>query len=228
MIPNKAYHALACGAPLITADTPAARELLRDEENALLVPPGDPAALAEAMRRLAADPELAPCPEPRRAGRLRGAGERGGARRPLAVAARRAPRVRPRPKVLLWTANGRVRRRVRRRSRSSSTGRTTPGASTSGTWRRRSGRRRTATRSRSRTSRASRPRGSVRMSTRSSPRSRRCGGSGRARRCSSRRRRWRSRSARCPSSGWPGSTSAPSRPRSGSRSRTSCTRPSSG
>jgi glycosyltransferase involved in cell wall biosynthesis len=59
VIPNKAYHALACGAPLITADTPAARELLRDGENALLVPPGDPAALAEAMRRLAADPELA-------------------------------------------------------------------------------------------------------------------------------------------------------------------------
>ena len=59
VIPNKAYHALACGAPLITSDTPAARELLRDRENALLVPPGDPAALAEAMRRLAADPELA-------------------------------------------------------------------------------------------------------------------------------------------------------------------------
>src|SRR5207342_1059580 len=58
VIPNKAYHALACGAPLITADTPAARELLRDGENALLVPPGDPAALALAMRRMAADPEL--------------------------------------------------------------------------------------------------------------------------------------------------------------------------
>jgi glycosyltransferase involved in cell wall biosynthesis len=59
VIPNKAYHALACGAPLITADTPAARELVRDGESALLVPPGDPAALAEAMRRIAADPELA-------------------------------------------------------------------------------------------------------------------------------------------------------------------------
>lgn len=59
VIPNKAYHALACGAPLITADTPAARELLSDGENALLVPPGDPSALAEAMRRVAADPELA-------------------------------------------------------------------------------------------------------------------------------------------------------------------------
>jgi glycosyltransferase involved in cell wall biosynthesis len=59
VIPNKAYQALACGAPLITADTPGARELLRDEESALLVPPGDPSALAEAMRRVAGDPELA-------------------------------------------------------------------------------------------------------------------------------------------------------------------------
>jgi glycosyltransferase involved in cell wall biosynthesis len=59
VIPNKAYQALACGAPLITAATPAARELLRDEESALLVPPGDPSALAEAMRRVAGDLELA-------------------------------------------------------------------------------------------------------------------------------------------------------------------------
>jgi glycosyltransferase involved in cell wall biosynthesis len=59
VIPNKAYQALACGTPLITADTPAARELLTDGESALLVPPGDPAALAEAMRGVATDPELA-------------------------------------------------------------------------------------------------------------------------------------------------------------------------
>jgi glycosyltransferase involved in cell wall biosynthesis len=59
VIPNKAFQALACGAPLITADTPAARELLTDGENALLVPPGDPEALATAIRRLATDPELA-------------------------------------------------------------------------------------------------------------------------------------------------------------------------
>jgi glycosyltransferase involved in cell wall biosynthesis len=59
VIPNKAFQAIACGTPLVTADTPAARELLLDGESALLVPPGDPAALAVALRRLAADGELA-------------------------------------------------------------------------------------------------------------------------------------------------------------------------
>jgi glycosyltransferase involved in cell wall biosynthesis len=59
VIPNKAFQGLACGAPLVTADTPAARELLADGESALLVPPGDPEALAAAVRRLAEDDELA-------------------------------------------------------------------------------------------------------------------------------------------------------------------------
>ena len=59
VIPNKAYQALACGTPLVTGDTEAARELLVDGESALLVPPGDPTALAQAVRRIADDPALA-------------------------------------------------------------------------------------------------------------------------------------------------------------------------
>ena len=59
VIPNKAFQALACGTPLVTADTPAARELLVDDESALLVPAGDPEALAAAVRRLAGDATLA-------------------------------------------------------------------------------------------------------------------------------------------------------------------------
>jgi glycosyltransferase involved in cell wall biosynthesis len=44
---------------VVTADTPAARELLTDGADAVLVPPGDPAALAAAVRRIAADARLA-------------------------------------------------------------------------------------------------------------------------------------------------------------------------
>ena len=59
VIPNKVFQGLACARPVITADTPAARELLTDGVDALLVPPGHPAALADAVRRVAADHELA-------------------------------------------------------------------------------------------------------------------------------------------------------------------------
>jgi glycosyltransferase involved in cell wall biosynthesis len=59
VIPNKVFQALACGTPVVTADTPAARELLVDGQSALLVPPGDPAALAAAVRRIATDLALA-------------------------------------------------------------------------------------------------------------------------------------------------------------------------
>jgi glycosyltransferase involved in cell wall biosynthesis len=59
VIPNKVFQALACGRPVVTADTPAARELLTNDGDALLVPPGDPRALADAVRRLADDGGLA-------------------------------------------------------------------------------------------------------------------------------------------------------------------------
>jgi glycosyltransferase involved in cell wall biosynthesis len=59
VIPNKVFQALACGAPVVTADTPAARELLTDGQDALLVPPVDPGALAATIRRVAQNGELA-------------------------------------------------------------------------------------------------------------------------------------------------------------------------
>jgi glycosyltransferase involved in cell wall biosynthesis len=58
VIPNKAFQALAVGTPLVTADTPAVRELLTDGLDALLVK-RDPTNLATAIRRLADDGEFA-------------------------------------------------------------------------------------------------------------------------------------------------------------------------
>ena len=57
-IPASVFNALATGAPVVTADTAAARELLTGEESALLVPPEDPQAIASAVQRLADDEEL--------------------------------------------------------------------------------------------------------------------------------------------------------------------------
>ena len=53
-IPPAVFNALATGAPVVTADTDAVRELL-DDESAVLVPPGDAQALARSLRELAAD-----------------------------------------------------------------------------------------------------------------------------------------------------------------------------
>ncbi|OGM98968.1 MAG: hypothetical protein A2915_03330 [Candidatus Yanofskybacteria bacterium RIFCSPLOWO2_01_FULL_41_34] len=52
VIPNKVYEAIAMGKPVITADTPAARELLSDGENVLFCRKADPEDLAEKIRFL--------------------------------------------------------------------------------------------------------------------------------------------------------------------------------
>jgi glycosyltransferase involved in cell wall biosynthesis len=57
--PIKAFEAMAAGRPLVCSDLPSSREFLRDGENALLVPPGDAEALAQAIRRLLGDRALA-------------------------------------------------------------------------------------------------------------------------------------------------------------------------
>ena len=52
VVPNKVFQAMSMGAAIITRDSPAARDVLRDGESALLIPPDDPTALAQAIRRL--------------------------------------------------------------------------------------------------------------------------------------------------------------------------------
>ncbi len=53
VIPNKVFQVLSAGAPLITRDSPAIRELLSpDMPGVWLVPPADPEALLGAVRKL--------------------------------------------------------------------------------------------------------------------------------------------------------------------------------
>ncbi len=58
VIPNKVYEAATVGRAVISADTPAVREVFTHGETAWLCPAGNPQALAEAIRRLAGDVAL--------------------------------------------------------------------------------------------------------------------------------------------------------------------------
>ncbi len=56
VIPNKVFQALAVGAPLITRDSPAMRELVCDnDEGIYLVSPGDPQSLLDSLDQFARD-----------------------------------------------------------------------------------------------------------------------------------------------------------------------------
>ena len=68
VLPMKLFAYLAAGRPILAPALPDVGELLVDGENALLVPPDDTAAAAEALDRLLGDPALAE--------RLGGAGAR--------------------------------------------------------------------------------------------------------------------------------------------------------
>jgi glycosyltransferase involved in cell wall biosynthesis len=57
-LPKTLLEAAACGLPLIATDVPGCREIAVHEETGLLATPRNPVALAEAMLRLASDPEL--------------------------------------------------------------------------------------------------------------------------------------------------------------------------
>jgi glycosyltransferase involved in cell wall biosynthesis len=58
VIPNKVYQAAATGRVVVTADTPAVREVFAHGETAWLCPAANPHALADAIRRLCDDPSL--------------------------------------------------------------------------------------------------------------------------------------------------------------------------
>ena len=51
-------EALACGCAVVASDLPAVRDVIRDKQTGLLVPPGDPAQLAEALHVLLWDKPL--------------------------------------------------------------------------------------------------------------------------------------------------------------------------
>jgi len=54
-VPKCLIEAAACARPIVAADGPGLREIVRDGENGLLVPARDPEALADAVGRLAAE-----------------------------------------------------------------------------------------------------------------------------------------------------------------------------
>jgi glycosyltransferase involved in cell wall biosynthesis len=50
---------MAAGRPIVASDLPAIREVITPDVHAVLVTPGSAAALADGIRRVLADPEMA-------------------------------------------------------------------------------------------------------------------------------------------------------------------------
>jgi glycosyltransferase involved in cell wall biosynthesis len=51
-------EAAACGRAIVATDVPGCRDVVTQAETGLLIPPKDPAALADALQQLANDPTL--------------------------------------------------------------------------------------------------------------------------------------------------------------------------
>jgi glycosyltransferase involved in cell wall biosynthesis len=58
-LPMVVLEALAAGTPVVATAVRGVREILEDEQNALLTPPDDPVRLAQAIQRVVSDERLA-------------------------------------------------------------------------------------------------------------------------------------------------------------------------
>jgi glycosyltransferase involved in cell wall biosynthesis len=58
-LPLSLLEAMAAGRPVVATDVAGSNEVVRHAESGLLVPPADPVALADAIRRILADPAQA-------------------------------------------------------------------------------------------------------------------------------------------------------------------------
>jgi glycosyltransferase involved in cell wall biosynthesis len=58
-LPKSLLEAMAAGLPCVTTDVPGCREVVRNNDNGLLIPPRDAEALSRALSRLIRDPLLA-------------------------------------------------------------------------------------------------------------------------------------------------------------------------
>lgn len=57
-MPNAVAEAMAAGRPVVASDVGGVADLIGDNERGILVPPEDPRALAEALHRIATDPQF--------------------------------------------------------------------------------------------------------------------------------------------------------------------------